>query len=515
MTRQAALGVVLLFLTVGIAVFGRTVTFGFQSFDDDLLITNNPIVLNPTLESLKTAFTSYDPELFVPLTTLSYQVTVVLAGLNAGIFHLINVFLHIATSLLVVWFLLLLTQKKNLALAAGLLFLIHPVNVEAVAWIAGRKDLLAGFFAVASLVAYTLYVRIGDRQTFIVSLLLFLLAVLSKPSVLPLPAIFVLIDLILGRRTFPRSIREQWPSLLIAVIFGLIAIYGKKAAGGSGLSEALLLSGQAFMLTIGHLFVPIHLSVMYPFLGPVTLRNPAIFLPIVAAAIGMTGVFLLRRRSPWTVFWLASALILFVPGLFNAHKTGGPYITSDRYVYLPLIFFAAAVVQGWSSSMIHFRVSSGYRSAFVTALFLLLILLSFARVPVWENGITLFTDVLRVHPDSFIALNNRANAHSLRGEWDAALADMQQAAIVAPDLPVVHRNLSMLFSNLGRMDDAFREADTALRLNPRSAETYYEIGTLFRILGNEAKSKDAFRNAYTLNPEYVLKQLDRATIERR
>jgi hypothetical protein len=515
MTRQASLGVVLLFLLIGIGIFGRTVSFGFQSFDDDLLITNNPIVLNPTLESLKAAFTSYDPELYVPLTTLSYQVTVVLAGLNAGIFHLINVFLHIATSLLVVWFLLILTQKKPLALVAGLLFLIHPVNVEAVAWIAGRKDVLAGFFAVASLVAYTSHARSGDRQKFIVSLLLFLLAVLSKPSVLPLPAVFVLIDLILERRTFPRSVVAQRPSFFIAVVFGLVAIYGKKAAGGSGLGEALLLSGQAILLTISHLVVPIRLSVMYPFSGSVTVLNPAILLSIVTVGIALICLFLVRRRSPWTVFHLASALILFVPGLFNAHKTGGPYITSDRYIYLPLIFLAAAAAAGWDSVMIRFRVSSGYRTVFIASLFSLLILLSFARVAVWKDGVTLFTDALRRTPDSVIALNNRSNAHAKRGDTDAAIADLRRATEVAPEMPAVHRNLATLLSNTGHMNEAFQEAETALRLHPRSGETYYLIGRLLQKRGDEARSKDAFKNAYLLDPAFVLKQLDVATIERR
>src|SRR3989338_4850543 len=184
--REAAIYVGVLFAALFI-VYGHSLWNGFVNWDDGLLIYENPIVQEFSFRSIYTAFTSYDPELYIPLTLLSYQWNHVVGGLNPFVYHLTNLILHAFNALFVAWIALLLGKNKWIAAVTGLIFALHPLHTEAVVWASSRKDVLAAFFALLSIGLYLLYQESGDRRSYLGSLVMFLLALLSKVSVILLP----------------------------------------------------------------------------------------------------------------------------------------------------------------------------------------------------------------------------------------------------------------------------------------------------------------------------------------
>jgi hypothetical protein len=216
---------VLALLLVVAAAYGRTVVFDFVNWDDGTLVYANPIVMELTgWSALKAAFTSYDPELYIPLTFLTYQIEHALVVLHPALYHLTNVCLHIGNTLLVYWLLLLLSRgRRDIAFLTALLFALHPINAEAVSWVSARKDLLSGFFALASSIAY---LRSRTRFPW-PSVLLFLCALLSKVSVVLLPPVFLLFDWLLNDHVTRRDIVRKWPFALLSSLFIAVALLGK------------------------------------------------------------------------------------------------------------------------------------------------------------------------------------------------------------------------------------------------------------------------------------------------
>ena len=186
---------------------------GFVIWDDDTLITGNPLVQSFSPVTVKGAFTSYDPELYVPLTIVSYQVEHSIVGNEPLLYHIDNLLLHIITSCLVFLLLQLLGIDWIIALLGGLLFAVHPINSEAVSWMSARKDLLAGVFGLASLVLYLKYQKnsyvtlsLSKREW---SFAFFLLALLSKASAITLPLVMLLIDWFQQKKTLRESLIKK------------------------------------------------------------------------------------------------------------------------------------------------------------------------------------------------------------------------------------------------------------------------------------------------------------------
>src|SRR3989344_9385724 len=295
---------------------------GFALVDDGLLIFENNLVRELSLKTLRVAFTSYDPELYIPLTFVSYQSDYLLGGYNPLIYHLTNLLLHMGSTFLVSAFIFYLTKRSKLAIACALLFAIHPITVETVVWAAARKDVLSGFFF---LLSATLYL-------------------LSKVTAITLPLIFLLCDLHRGRRDYKEVVLEKTPYFLLALLFGLIALFGKATllAERSPL-EHFLLACKMVILALSKILVPLRLSVFYPELGEVTLFHPTFLLSLLILIILGAVVWMFRQKK-LLLFGALFFLITLAPAALTFMKGGNTFLFSDRYAYLPslgVIFLAA------------------------------------------------------------------------------------------------------------------------------------------------------------------------------
>src|SRR3989344_4256763 len=182
------------FFLLAMLIYGSSLGNGFVQWDDGLLIYENPAIRGITWTNLKTIFTTYDPELYIPLTLFTYQVDYLIAGTHAAFYHFHALILHTLNVLLVLWFLKRLTGKTALAVVIGLVFMVHPLHTEAVAWSSARKDLLATMFFLLSIIAYMRYREAEKKLLYSASLCAFLLGLLAKVTVLTLPAVLLLFD---------------------------------------------------------------------------------------------------------------------------------------------------------------------------------------------------------------------------------------------------------------------------------------------------------------------------------
>ncbi len=454
-------------------IYGHSLWNDFVFWDDTSLIFDNPISHGPSVHHIIQAFTTYDPDLYVPLTFVSFQVNYLFGGLSPFLYHLTNLLLHMGSSILVAWIVLQLTEKKFVAVVTALLFALHPINVEAVAWASARKDVLSSFFFLASLGSYLRWRESRTFNWYRTSLLGFLFGLLSKASILPLPFILLLCDWYRDRHIKRRDVLMVLPFFALSLIFGIVALFGK-IGGTRSLWVKILLGMRATMLSLHHLLWPSGLSLIYPFDGSTSLTNPDLLMPMIVVLV-ITGIALIfRKKWPVLLFGWIWFLLLLAPSFLTVEKgqdlVSELFLTSDRYIYL------AAIGIGLIFASVFNSLSRSYQrpaQILLLALLLSLSLLSFLRSLVWQNTETLLRDALLQNPESAIAHNNLGVYYDSLGQTDAALVEYQAAA----------KN--------GGTGDAWFNLGVALMHSKQSVEAI-----------------DAFTHAVALRPDYVLAQLN-------
>ncbi|MDD4287301.1 MAG: tetratricopeptide repeat protein [Candidatus Peribacteraceae bacterium] len=499
-------------------VYGSSLTNAFVRWDDGLLIYENPAIRSITPQSLKTIFTTYDPELYIPLTFLSYQLDYLVGESNATIYHIQNLLWHTLNALLVAWLLQKLTKRGWLALFGGLLFALHPLHTEAVAWASARKDVLSTFFFLGSLITYLSYRRDQKHSAYVLSLAAFLFGLLAKVTVITLPVILLLFD-VRERRTWDRKMLfEKLPYFALSVLFGVIAFFGKTGVlASSSLSEKILMAPKSAIFYLEKLFIPIHLSVLYPFVDEVTLAHPGILVPfLLFFALILIALISLK----WTrdvFFGIAFFLITVSPTLLNFAKGDFFYFASDRYAYVPSIgiFFLVILALG---RFCHERLKP---ICIVVACVLLAALgvLATFQSHTWKNSEALFTQALAISPDAYVARVNLGNVQRYRGDEEQAIASYRTALIVIREKgrtgPGLNRAESKTLSNLasaqreqGNFAEARSSYEEALRLNPQNVYALLGLGVVAGQQGNTVLSEQYYRQAILAAPDFAPAQLN-------
>ncbi|OGJ55655.1 hypothetical protein A2706_00100 [Candidatus Peribacteria bacterium RIFCSPHIGHO2_01_FULL_51_35] len=502
--QHVAIAIVLLC----IAIFGLHLGNDFVLLDDGILIFRNPFIAQLTPWSLKMIFTTYDPELYVPLTLFTYQIEHLLFGFKPFFFHLDNLLLHIANALLV----LTITYKisrKNLALAAfvAILFAIHPLHTEAVLWASARKDTLSALFFLLSMDAFLRYRSRENKKWYIGSIVFFLLALLSKVSVIMLPFIFLMLD-VRDKRPLKKSLLEQIPYFVLAMIFGIVAILGKtKNIAGSDPLTTLLLAMKSTVFYIAKLFVPLQLSVIYPQTDPVSLMAPE-FIAIILGCIALAIIFFVSLRYAKDVaFGLAFFGLMLIPNYSNFLKNNFFYFASDRYAYLASVGFFLAI----GAVLVPFvqKKSTIAASAFLTVI-VIFSGLTFVHGKTWKNSEALYRNVLDNYPRSGVALNNLGDVLMKQDDAAAAKEYFEQALEVSPGLLQAHLNLGNVYRAENALDKAVEEYRMFIRIaeqkdvmGPEDMAGYYFLGETLESMGKHQESIRQFEIATEKGPEFA------------
>ncbi len=465
-------------------VFAQTAQFDFIRFDDGRYVYENSRVLNGlTLDGMGGAFTKEIHAMWIPVTMLSYLVDAELFGTWAGGYHLSNAFYHLLAALSLYAALRALTLQPGRSLFVALVFAIHPLRAESVAWISERKDVLCALFWFLSLWAYARHVHQPSFQRRLWVFLFALLALMSKSMAVTLPFTLLLLDWWPLRRIegapffsldFPRRlgrrIMEKADLFLLALAGAVMAVITQHASKAISSMEHLSLSGRAalavvsYLRYLGHFFYPVRLSFFYPF--PENGYPP---LWILTAAVLLMGISLVCLFY-WRARFLATGWLWFlgtlapVIGLVQIGSAG----MADRYLYVPSI--GLTFIIAWSLPEAWLRSHPGTARAVAVSIIALLLILACHEVSYYRDTETLFRRAMAVTEDNFMACEKLGEIHMERGE----------------------------------LEEAFHLYERAYELYPRSAESNYNLGSVLLQKNSLARAAQLLAQAVQLNPSHGL-----------
>jgi len=531
MRRQALIALLLIVVTW--AAYWPVHRAGLTNFDDDVYVSDNPQVLHGlTLEGFRWAFTTFHACNWHPLTWLSHMADCSLFGEKAGASHLVNVGLHIANTVLLLLLLWRMTGALWRSTFVAGLFALHPLHVESVAWIAERKDVLSTFFGFLMLLAYVRYVQqtkvqrvlgsakssgpanrvYGGGPTFwyALALICFLLGLLSKPMLVTLPLLMLLLDYwplqrfrrvtdlgpktegSIGKGLLP-LLREKLPFFVLSAGSSAITFWAQKTGGAvvpiKEVPFANRLAGAAvgYAAYLGKAFWPTKLAVPYPFVSE--FPEIKVVLAIIVLLAGTALGLLAARRAPYVVvgwLWFIGTLVPVI-GLV----TVGSQAMADRYSYVPLI--GIFVMVSWGAV----ELSAGWRwqrlALAVPAAMVLAGCFVCTRLQVryWQNNLTLFSHTLQVTTNNPVAEQCFGFALALAGKEPEAVQHFDAALAVWPDYQpaLLDRGIALMMG--GRADEAVADFQEAIRRQPNSPKAYYQLAGA---LANQKKLEEAKTN---------------------
>ncbi len=523
--RPRLIGLSLALITL--LVYLPVASHGFSIFDDDDYVSQNYIVRNGlTWTGVKWAFTTWYAGNWHPVTWLSHMLDCELFGLNAGAHHLVSVLFHAANAALLFLLLLRLTGKLWPTAFVAALFAWHPLHVESVAWISERKDVLSTFFALLTLLAYTRYAQqmtsaqVRSRFTFHVSrfywlaLAFFALGLMSKPMLVTLPFVMLLLDYWPLQRAhgerpavanWSRLVLEKWPFFVLAAASCVITYPAQKEGELVVSLEEMPLEYRlgnallAYNLYLLKTFWPVHLAILYPL--PKTIPLPAVFIAAVVLIAISVAVWLGRKRGPYTLvgwLWFLGALVPVI-GLVQV----GHAAMADRYTYFPSIGFFIAVTFGVRDLANRFRFPS-----LVTAAAVLIlggcVVLAENQLRCWRDDESLFSHAISVVRDNEPAHLCLGLVYEANGRNPAAMAEYRTALRLNPDRVKTHQSLARLLADAGRTNEALAELREALRLFPGDAPSCNALANLLADSGQTNEALAEFQEALQINPQNAL-----------
>lgn len=494
-------------VTVAFA-FSPALQGGFIHWDDTLYVTDNPFIREITPHTVGTLLTTPFGGTYQPVVNLSFLLEYRLFGLDPAGYHATNLLLHICNCLLVFWIICLLDGSVAAAFVTALLFGVHPLRVESVAWVSERKDVLCGLFYLLALAQYCLYVKRGSVKRYYLSFFLFILSLGSKAIAVTLPIVFFLADYLVGRRFTKQTVGEKAPFLAASLLFGAIALFAQGASLGVGpgrdFDPLLQITAALYGITMYacKTFFPSNLSLIYPY--PV--GDSAYYATAALAVILVTGVvvaaLISSRYTRKVVFALSFSFFTILPVLQLVPF--GSAIMADRYTYLPSIGVAYLISVGLLAAYGRIcRDRPVLRRVAVAALSGVIVVLSvmtYQRAGVWKDSIAIFSDVIAKHPNAYEAYNNRGVAYAQKGDLQSAAADFERSIQMRADQFAVCNNLAGIYYTLRAPEKAVEMLVRAIALKPDAASGYFNLASAYVMMGRKAEADALYRKALELDP---------------
>jgi tetratricopeptide (TPR) repeat protein len=511
--RDAAVGGVLVAVTL--AVFWLGCANGYVNFDDGVYVQDNPYLQGGlTVESLRWAFTTFHAGNWHPLTWVSYLIDYELGRpepLKPFNYHLTNVLLHVANVLLLFIVLRRMTGAVWRSALVAILFGVHPLHVESVAWIAERKDVLSTFFAFLTLWAYAWFAAGPRWSRYGLVVAAYVLGLLAKPMVVTLPCVLLLLDYWPLERLRPitpraawRCIREKIPLFLLAAGSCLVTWEAQQQERAIQSLEVFslwtrlqnaLVSYTAYM---GQMFWPRNLAVFYPHPGANRPAWQAAAAALLLLALLALALKLARRRPYLVVGWLwYLGTLVPVIGLVQV----GSQALADRYTYLPLVGLFIAFSWGIAdiALLLHCRVSliAFLEAGLVTAC----ALLSWVQVGYWKNSSTLWNHALAVTQNNWLAHLNLGVALEHQGNRALAAEQYEAALRIEPEYATAHNNLGVYLIDQGREQEGFEHLYEALRIAPDYTSAHKNLARALAQRGQTAQALEHFLFVLRARPD--------------
>ena len=514
---DACIGVILVAITL--VPFAQVGGHEFVNYDDNEYVTDNPQVKQGlTAETVAWAFTGSLMGHWQPLVALSHLLDVQVFGLEAGGHHLTNLWFHLANTLLLFGLLRRMTGARWRSAAVALLFAIHPLHVEPVAWVSSRKDVLSTFFLLLTLLAYARYAKRPAALRYLLVFLFYCLGLMCKATLVTAPALLLLLDywplarfeeLVAGKWRHWRSWRPLWEKLPLAVptaAMSVITYRGAAAYGMAGPTEfftwpvrianATLAYGQY----IARMLWPRHLSSFYPHPGA-DVALSKVGLSAVLLVCVTVAVVRLMRRCPYLAvgwFWYLGTLVPVIGLVQSVH-----YAAADRYTYVPLIGLFVMMAWGVPDALARprqGRVALGVVTAVIVAA---LTAASWFQVRVWRNSLALASHTVNLTEDNAAMRNNLGMALVEQGRLEEAQVHFARAIQISDHYFKGHYNMAVTLEKQGKDDQAVAEYRKALEVIPDDVSTHYNLGNLLRRLGHDEEGIALLTKAVELDPDHA------------
>ena len=491
-----------------IAVYAPLRHFPFISLDDPQYVSANPMLAHGiTSQSVWWALTTGNNFYWHPVTWLSHLLDVQLFGLNAGAHHVTSLLIHVANSILLFGLLNRMTAAPQRSAFVAGLFALHPLHVESVAWIAERKDVLSTFFWMLTVWAYLGYVKDARPSRTLAVMALFALGLTSKPMVVTLPVVLLLLDYWpLGRVADAKQVsawvplvREKIPLFGLSALSTLITFLVQRDAGAVVTLQALPLHvrlGNALVSYAAYArdaVWPARLAVFYPF------DTPSLAAIVMSAAsIAIVATFAWRTPRAYVKIGILWYLVTLLPviGLVQAGGQG----RADRFTYVPLI--GLLIIVAWGGSELFKAVGVPpilIRGAAGAALASCAALTGF-QVGYWRSNVALWGHAGEVTSNNYRAENHYGVALSDEGRLDEAIQHYTAAIAIWPDYAEAHNNLGTARVDQGRTDDAIREFAEAVRIKPSDPMFRYNLAAVLQSSGRTSEALHEIQMALRLKP---------------
>jgi len=507
----------LLLVVATLALYNPVNRHPFVNYDDDRYITENPHVHNGlTWRTITWAFTATEQGNWHPLTWLSHALDYQLFHQNPAGHHFTSLLIHAANAVLLFLFLMYATRRLGPSLFVAALFALHPINVESVAWVAERKNVLCTFFFFATLIAYCWYARQPDWRRYLVFAGLFVLGLMSKPMVITLPFVLLLLDYWpLGRirgghadataAPLSKLVVEKLPLIALSAASAVITMQAQRAGGAMrstaqfSLAVRLENAVMAYAMYLWKMIWPSHLSPIYPHPGDSLAgwqvgTSALVLLAVTAVALK----FRARRYLLTGWLWFLGTLVPVI-GLVQV----GDQAMADRYAYIPLV--GIFIMIAWEIADLADSKQIGLVVRVIPAACVLLAL-SFAtnrQLGYWSSNYDLWTHAVAVTGRNFIAQDNLGGALLWLGKTDEAYLHFQAAAEINPLDPMSRSNLGAYLQEHGHMAEAIEKYNRVITLTSDPgllAATYANLGAAYRKLGEDEKARTSYDQALQLNP---------------
>ncbi|PKN34360.1 MAG: hypothetical protein CVU61_09290 [Deltaproteobacteria bacterium HGW-Deltaproteobacteria-19] len=524
-TRKSLPLIICLVLTLAVvAVYSQVQTFKLVRYDDTVYVAENQNVLaGLSWKGVRWAFWNDEAGFWHPLTWLSLMADAQLYGLWSGGYHRTSALLHLGSTLLLFLFLFKVTGAPRRSAAVAALFALHPLNVEPVAWVATRKDVLSMFFAMATLLAYGAYAKRPHWHLYLAVFVLYFLGLMAKPMIVTLPCAMLLLDVWPLRRLrlfrpaglaseadqgFPevrlhKVLLEKLPLLVLSAAASLLVIITEHKIGALSSLDAVPMTVRianavvSYAVYLGKMFWPVNLAFFYPHPAAVS-TGPLLLSLAVLAAISALVVFRGRRFPYLPVGWLwyLGTLVPMI-GLIQV----GPHALADRYAYLPMIGMYVAIVWGAVDLARGWNIRKPILLTTCMVLAAALAVGSWLQLRHWQNSFTLFEHALQVTEGNYIAENNLGLAWYHEGKMDKALPHFRAALAMNPEYSLVYSNLGSTLFQKGEYREAEKYLREAVRRSPSEGGYHHNLASTLYQLGSYGEAAVLYREALRLGHE--------------
>lgn len=501
-------------VAITMVLFFNSLGNDFVNWDDDVNVLENPNLTAFNWAAIKGIFTSDVIGNYNPLTILTFAIEKHLFGLNPTVFHVNNLILHMVCVFLVYRILQGLGMNAMLAFIGALIFGIHPMRVESVAWITERKDVLFGAFYLGALLTYIRYLD-RDRKAprlVLLMLVLFALSLLSKIQAVTLPLSMLCVDYLRRRPLKLGLVIEKWPYFLLSLAVGLLGVYILSAnesledATNYTLIERLMVGMYSYSLYLVKFLVPYRMSPLYPYEAEI----PGYFYasPVGILIVGYLVYRWWKQDNRAYVFGIAF-FTFNVMFLLQILAAGQGYL-ADRFTYIPylgLIFMLLTFIRQWMDQP---RYAGAVKGA-VWSWLLVLAVLTFQQNKVWANGGTLWAHVLKYYTNVNTPYNNRARYFRELKDYDRAIVDYNRS-LELKEKANTYNSRGKLFFDQGKVREALADYTRGIELDPDLGELYINRAAVHGMMGNLDAALADVNKGLGLDPDNANGFLNRSLI---